>query len=555
MQMFRGFVGWLFLCLLIAGFPALSRGADLPANVVAQYHFVGATPLNQNPNIADAKKVFALRTTTGLKTMILIRMTKQLALAWHCHTNIEAFRALRPLLDEGLDNESLASFGGPTNEPINYVFAAHLGASRVQLLLQNLQAIVPGKVEDLQVESFSGKQWNKGAKDELWMIPAKDWLVFGRGEALAPARAGYLQAIQKTGRPAPALEANVLEADVDWNGVDHWFSLATCPLKLGTMHLALSAPKNGFHMLAKVEYPEAIDWQPQPMSFPTNQVHDPLASFVTGQNVEPFLKSDETLSRLPTNPFRDQFYFWSMSQIAFQNYFAWPANDPSNMMQTLSAQALDEFNPILQRLNNTELVWRPKSSSLVWLKLQMIAPTLMPLPPARGHFILGAFFPPATKNKPAPEALWAQIQAQTNLVYYDWELTGTRVKQYLTLSQMLPILDVLGVGPGGQTNEWVTTAAAAPGGQKQEGRRIDPRLDMEEIWLSGLTGYLGNTITEVLKTGPKEVTIVRNSPFVFDSLELLLLCHWLTDTPAGPLDWHLLPEAKMSGPGLRSLKH
>lgn len=539
----------------MAGFPALSRGADLPANVVAQYHFVGATPLNQNPNLVEAKKVFALRATMGLQSMVLARMTAELAQSWHFRSNAETFHALRPLLDEGLLNESLASFGGPTSEPIHYVVAVHLGASRAQLLLQNLQTVTPDKGEDLTLESFSGRQWNKGARDNVWMVPAKDWLVLGRGEALASIRSAYLQQIQKTGRPAPALGANAFEADVDWTAVDHWFSLAACPLKLGTMHIALGTQKGGFHMLARVDYPEAIDWQPQPMSFPTNQVHEPLASFVTGQNVEPFLKSNETLSRLPTNPFRDQFYFWSMSELAFQNYVAWPANDPSNVMQTLSAQALDEFNPILQNLNNTELVWHPKTASLVWQKMTLITPTLMPLPPAKGHFLLGGIFPPSRGKGPAPEALWAQIQGQTNLIYYDWELTGTRLHELITLSQVLPILKVLGVGPGGETNEWSPAPAANTGAKKIETRRVDPRLGMEELWMSGLTGYLGNTVTEALKTGPKEVTIVRNSPFVFDSLELLLLCHWLTDTPAGPIDMRLLPEAKMSGPGLRPLPH
>jgi hypothetical protein len=36
---------------------------------------------------------------------------------------------------------------------------------------------------------------------------------------------------------------------------------------------------------------------------------------------------------------------------------------------------------------------------------------------------------------------------------------------------------------------------------------------------------------------------------------LLLLSHWLSDTPAGPLDMQLLPQAKMSGPGAPQTPH
>jgi hypothetical protein len=44
--------------------------------------------------------------------------------------------------------------------------------------------------------------------------------------------------------------------------------------------------------------------------------------------------------------------------------------------------------------------------------------------------------------------------------------------------------------------------------------------------------------------------VVRNSQFLFTGLELVLLSHWLADAPVGPIDYTLLPQAKMSGPGL-----
>jgi pyridoxine 5-phosphate synthase len=54
----------------------------------------------------------------------------------------------------------------------------------------------------------------------------------------------------------------------------------------------------------------------------------------------------------------------------------------------------------------------------------------------------------------------------------------------------------------------------------------------------------------VTRTSPTELTVVRNSQFLFTGLELVLLSHWLADAPVGPIDYNLLPQAKMSGPGL-----
>jgi hypothetical protein len=71
-----------------------------------------------------------------------------------------------------------------------------------------------------------------------------------------------------------------------------------------------------------------------------------------------------------------------------------------------------------------------------------------------------------------------------------------------------------------------------------------------ENWLAGLELALGNTVTEVTRTAPDELTVVRSAPLVFTGLELVWLSHWLADVPAGPVNMNLLPMAKMSGSGV-----
>jgi len=510
--------------------------------MVLQYHFIGATQLAQNTNAAAAAKVFELESTINFENLVLNRLSAKIAESLHFNTNAGAAALLRPLLDSLLLSESMASVWGVSDKPLDFVLAIHLDAPLAQTWQKYLKDI-NGPGEELPVETFSGRQWNKGTSNSFWIVPAQDWLVVGNGERLAAVRSDYLQQIQKSGRPGPALEVNCFEADVDWLRLSNWLPLSSCPLKLGQTKLSISTEYGNLRMNCQVTYPQAIEWQPHPMNIPTNLVREPLTSFVTGQNVEPFLKSNETLSRLGVNPFNDQFYFWSMGEMAFQSYAVWPDKDPTNTMIAASTNAINELNPKLQQINGTELSWNSKINELKWMKLPIITPVVLPVQPKDGSYLVGAMFSRSPGKGPAPQALWEQFQGRTDLVYYDWELTGPRVKYLLTLVQVLPILQMLDMGPRETFDFNAKTPAVLD---------VLSRLDIQEQWLAGLTPYLGNTVTEVTKTGPNELTVLRNSPFIFSSLELVLLSHWLTDTPAGPIDWQLLPQAKMSGPGLPS---
>lgn len=518
MRTLCAFFRWFYPGLVLVGLPFLSLGADLPENVVLQYHFVGADHLAADANVGVAKKVFALKSTAGFEELVLAQLATNLSSTLHLSTDAATIASLRPLLEDALEVESLGNMGGWPGQPINFVFAFHLGQARAQVWQETLKKA-----------------------SSLWTAPSGEWLLVGRGDALAAVRANYLAQIQKIGRPAPALDFNSFEADVDWPRMTNWYSMDFCPLKLARTKVAISAQGGRFDMVGKITYPEAIAWQPKPMILPTNLVREPLLSFSTGQNVEPFLKSDQTLSRLGNDPFRDQFYFWSMKELAFESYCAWPCADPTNTMKKLAPQIISEFNPKIKELDNSELVLRGKGMRVGWAKLPFIAPSVHPAAPANGPFLLAELFSLTPGTGRAPNALWSHLEGRTNLVFYDWELTGPRVRHLLTITQILPILRILDIGP-----------PVAPPGPRAP---VDPRQAVQELWLANLTPFLANTVTEVTQTGPKELTVIRNSPFVFNSLELVLLSHWLTDTPAGPVDGDLLPQAKMSGTGIPSKAH
>jgi hypothetical protein len=553
MRIFRVFFRWLCPCAVALAPPFLCVGTGQPDNVALRYHFAGAAELAGNTNVAIARAVFAQPSTIAFKNLALNGLATNLAASLHLQTNGETAALLRPLLDDLLQSESMAGMGGASGHPISFILAVQLDPQRTQVWRQNLRAALHGPGEEVRVGKYSGQQWNLGGDGSFWMMSARDWLLVGRGGDLAAVRSDYLQQIQQFGRPGPELTTNWFEADVDWPRLANWFPLTSCPLKLARTVISISAEPGSFYMTGHVIYPESIPWQLRPMSLPTNLVREPLLSFATGQDVEPYLKSDETLSRFCTNPLSDQFYFWSMSELAFQSYVAWPVNDPGKTLLKLSTQAIDALNPKLQQFDGTKLAWAPKQSRIVWLKRELIAPIVESAPTNDGQFLVATLFTLTKGTAPAPKALWEQIENRTNLVYYDWELTGPRVRRLLTVTQVAPILQMLGIGPrepgiaGATAAKPAANTAATPG--------VDPRLNTLRQWLLGLTPFLANTVTEVTRTSPNELTIVRNSSFVLSSLELVLLSHWLADAPAGPLDWSLLPQAKMSMSGMPARTH
>jgi hypothetical protein len=251
------------------------------------------------------------------------------------------------------------------------------------------------------------------------------------------------------------------------------------------------------------------------------------------------MTADEPLSRLTDNPLAGEFFVWAMGiqGMPFQNFAAWPVVNPSNTLKRIGAEAPPAFNTDLARRRGGELSWLPASDSLVWGKLAtFIAPTLQVAPSTNGDFLFASMFPLAGKNPPPPPGLFDQFASQTNLIYYDWEVTTPRLEHWRLLSAMFPVFPPLPSTAGA-----ISTPVPKPD--------LKPSI-VDENWLASLTN-LDNTVTQATVTGPAEVTILRKSPFVFNSLELVMLSHWLTGTGSPGINPSLLtPHAKVTGPGV-----
>jgi hypothetical protein len=516
-------------------FQAPAAGA---AGVVAlQYHFAGAANLADNTNFAVAKKILTLPSSADFQKLALDRLADTF---WSgLQFDSAGDRALlRPLLEDLLRVESVASFGGASPGRLDFVLAARLDKSRAQGWERTVAVALQAKSEPFVDEGISGTRWNRTVDNAFWMFQARDWVVIGRGDGLASVRAQYLQELQKNGRPAPALNEAWFHAEVDWPQLAAWAPLSRSVFKLPRTTTDITASGGRFHVTSRVACAGVQHWEPRPWRIPKDLVHEPLVSFTAGQNVEPFLQSDQTLSALGISPFTNQFYCWALGQMPFQTFAAWPVQDGSAVLQRLSGQLPGTLNPILAAVDHSQVKWVPTLSQFIWNKSYLMSPSLGSARVAQGDFLLAGLFVPPKQNPPANASLWKQFEDRNDLVYYDWEFTGPRLQQWRVLSSLLPVLPAVPAH--------ANPVARSPGAAQ----KTQPPLAIIDAWLGGMTPLLGNTVTVVTNAPGGQLIVDRSAQFLFTGVELVWLSHWLTDTPPGPVDLNLLPRAKISGPGI-----
>jgi len=323
-------------------------------------------------------------------------------------------------------------------------------------------------------------------------------------------------------------------------------------LKSARTKINLSASHNQvFRMTAQVTYPEPLSWNPQPWNVPLNLVSDPLISFTAARDLSPFLAEDP-FSGISDDPFPNQFYCWAMNGLPFQSYMAWQTPNASNELRRLSTELPNALGQKLMALNDSSLRYLPKQNQIIWSSplLKMTAPTLTAAGNNGQSYLVAELFPLQQKVTPPPAELFAQFNHRDDVVYYDWETTGRRLEAWRLLSELLPIVHKMTTAEALEERARLTGSTNAV-----KGARYKPSFVIADNWLSAIAPHLtGDTTTEVAKTGPAELTIKRRSPFLFTSIELELLTHWMTHAPSvGHIDPHLLPPpAKVTGPGMPS---
>jgi hypothetical protein len=540
-----------------SGTPGQAAAEDIAA---AAWHFAGGAALANNTNFDNVKKTLTLAASLDFQSLVLTRFSGWLGKSVFLTTNEEAAAALRPLLDDLLSAESLGAAGGAADGPLSFMVALRLDDARAQAWQATLPKAAGGPGQSFQAQGFTGRQWNLAGGQSFWLVRAKDWLLAGGGDGLRSLQTQYLQQISQHGRPAPALNPSWLEADVDWPRLARWLPNFPRLFQLARTKITFTAADQSLFMSATVIYPKPVPWKFEPWRIPTRIIRDPLISFSAGQDIAAFMDPGEPLAKLTDNPLTGQFYLWALGEMGLQSYGAWPVANATNSLQRVSTEAAAAFNGVFKEKAWGELLWQPERKTLIWANLcPILFPLLQVAPETNGQYLLASCFPLELRNKPAPEGLFQQFTGRTNLVYYDWEGTGNRLEQWRLLSGMLPVLPRMQLLPSAPNSASRPPAArsASPSAATNNPSarpRVRPPIVVVENWLSGVTPMLRDhdTVTEITRTAPAELTVARKSPFAVTSFELVLLSHWLSGTGSpGIIPSLLPPAAKVTGPGVK----
>ena len=163
----------------------------------------------------------------------------------------------------------------------------------------------------------------------------------------------------------------------------------------------------------------------------------------------------------------------------------------------------------------TQIGWQTNLNEVLWKGLPYITPYLQPTNFQGTEFVMGGLFPPVPRNYPPPAKLLLELDANSNLIYYDWEITQDRLGHWRPFWQITRIL----------RNQFL------PGEQSPS-----------EKWLIAIAPKLGNTVTEVTTNSPKEWSLVRKSHVGFTGAELVALARWLESTGFPRFSFELPPD-------------
>ena len=489
--------------------PKRAATASAPEPLL-RWHFVGTAHLVGDTNTAKLQQIAALPSTQELRTQTLQKLAGSLAHSFptadDANTNRPAL--LRPLLEDVLSAETWFQLHAITNGAGTWTLAVELNEERARLWQTNLwQCLSSADAPSaFTIEKSSGFRAGK-----FHCLRAGGWLLIAASDD-QQLWLGTLKQIMATGRPGAAKEF-WLEAEAD---LPRLAALLSWPDFMPWPRAQLTVTGKGEDLRSnlRLRYPQPLNLPLDLWRVPTNTIQDPLISFTAVRGIAPWLKQREFIKPLAVDPVPNQLFLWAQADVPFQSFAAWPAPQATNQLTQLAPRlvAWAKTNAIRPAVGN--ILQLTNTVEVAWQGLPIIVPSLHPAPEPTGDFLMTGIFPAAPSNQPLPAELLAQLTSRTNLVYYDWEITGPRLVQWRQLDQVLSMLtpDKLPQLPG---------FTAGP------------------QWLATLSPLLGNSVTDILLTSPQEFTLVRKSHLGLTGFELVALVKWLEAPgfPAVDLPW------------------
>jgi hypothetical protein len=425
-------------------------------------------------------------------------------------------------LNDVLLDECYLEVRQPTNQPAQLAFAIRLDdPERVGLWetnLANITGLLIGTWPSPLANGVHG--WSLQLTNSpigLQFLRVNNWALFGAGTDVNPLFNEILDRLRQYADPFAAKSCtNWLEADLKPSRFPDTLT-RVWHLNQDSPDVTFAISGDGANTLShgQLTFPEPLHLELKPWAVPTDLIPEPLDSFTAVRGLQPWLASWKLLQDLPLAAAPDQLYFWSLPGKASQAFFAAPMPDARNQVSRLTDYLLQKSNPWLAERGYISFAPLPDGNGVSWGNMAAIRPFFRSMDTAAGSVIFGGMLPDTTPGtntqnniyqRPSRASLVDALPAQTNLLFYDWELTGLRLQPCLYFGQVARVVS----------------------------RHVELPADSPSLqWLQAIQPRLGSCTTTITRTGDNQLTFFRKSTLGFSASELQLMADWL-ESPQFP---------------------
>jgi hypothetical protein len=282
---------------------------------------------------------------------------------------------------------------------------------------------------------------------------------------------------------------------------------------LPSLELRVCGEGEHVRTVANLDFPLPLGIQFEAWTIPTNYIREPLISFSAVQGVAPMLSALPIVQQLGISPVPNQFFFWALNQGSVNTFMAAPLTNVTEQIDRVGPQLERDLNAWI---TNNALGWAEYSApnhGINWMPVPLFAPTLQSLGSVVGPVLLGRVCPALPPlGEPGPPELLHRVHSQTNLLYFDWEITQARVLNWTFMAQSARMA----------FNRAQLSSSA-------------PSLEL----LDAIAPKLGNAVTEVHQVAPSRLRFTRKAHCGLTGLELHILTDWL-ESPSFPRSTYTL---------------
>ena len=501
--------------------PALPERTPAPTTLspdtIASVHWVGKRHLDLEADAYYVSRVWSLPETERLQNQTFDRLSTGLWRLWlgdRAAARIPA-AVLRPLLEEATLAESYLEVRVATDAPPAFVLATRTSPYYSGVWETNLAIaaeLLTGSPAAADPAQHGWTLQRTNPPGEIEFTRVGNWAVLSVGPAQNSLAVDIAARIRRDGVPFVSAGTNLwLEASLDPARLAAVFPAFHLPFST-LNHLALSLSGDGANVItrARLMFARPFAGSLAAWQLPLPLMHEPLTSFTAARGLQPLLSGWPLLTKLPLGHLPDQLFLWSLAGSAYQLYLAAPLPAARQCVADLGDYLMQKGNPWLAAHGYISFDRAADNNGVTWGRLPDIRPFIKFVEDGNGDaggWLYAGLLPDQPANRvPPPAGMIQDVLRRTNLVYYDWEVTGPRLQPCLQL---------------GQTTRLIT-------------RRPQLPLDSASAaWLAALDPRLGTSATLVTRVSPNELIFYRRSTLGLTAPELQFLAGWL-ESPQFP---------------------